>query len=189
MGQQTSYNNNPAAALAGLVRWTEGTRVLSKVAEGAVGIGLLCVPGAQSMSVPAPLISLPGSGQAGTIKAMAAGISDDPILDSEYWGIPILDTALSAGAADQISTASQGTFSYGTYLDKQTVPYLRKGEVWVYAQEAPTQDGDVYVYTTVQTNIPRGSFGYGAGSGKAKFSRGRWMMTLSAPGLALMEVW
>lgn len=189
MAQQTAYNNNPAAALAGMVRWTEGTRIWSKVAEGAVGVGLLVVPGAQSMSAPIPGTPTAGSGQAGTVKAMAAGIADDPILDSEWAGIPILDTALAVGTSDQVSTGSQGTFNYTQYNDKQALGLLRKGAIWVYAQEAPTQFGDVYVYTTVQTNIPRGSFGYGAGSGKVKFGRGRWLMTLSNPGLALMEVW
>jgi len=187
MGQQTSYANNPPAALAGMVRWTEGTRVFSKVAEGAVGIGLLVAPGAQSESVPAPLVSTPGSGQAGTVKALPAGLVADPMIDSVFEGIPFLDT--SRGQLDNIGTASQGTFSYGTYLDKMDVPMLRKGELWVFAAEAPTQYGDVYVYTTAQTNNPLGQFGFGAGTGKVKFPRGRWLMTLSAPGLALMEVW
>lgn len=187
MAQQTSYTNNPAAAFAGMIRWTEGTRVITKLAEGAVPIGMLCTPGAQSESVPAPLVSTPGSGQAGTIKAMQAGLVADPMVDASFIGIPYFDSALMQG--QQISSAAQGTFSYGTYLDKQPVPVLRKGEIWVYAAEAPTQYGDVYVYSTVQTNNPRGQFGFGAGTGKVLFPRGRWLMTLSAPGLALMEVW
>lgn len=184
MAQQTAYNNNPAAALAGMVRWTEGTRVESKVAEGACGIGLLCAPGTKSMTVPAPLISTPTDGSSGTIRALQSG---GTATDAQIIGIPIFDPALMA--TDQVGTASQGTFSYGTYLDKQTVPFLRKGEIWVYAAEAPTQYGDVYVYTTAQTNNPLGQFGFGAGTGKTLWARGRWLMTLSAPGLALMEVW
>jgi hypothetical protein len=189
MAQQTAYNNNPAAALAGLVRWTEGTRVISKVAEGSVPIGLLGGVGAQSESTPAATVSTAASGQAGTIKALPASLSGDPILESDFIGIPILDTARGAGSSDQIGSGNTGTFFYSQYNDKIDVPVLRKGEIWVFAQEAPTQYGDVYVYTTAQTNIPRGAFGFGAGTGKVKFGRGRWLMTLSAAGLALMEVW
>lgn len=187
MGFQTSYNNNPPAALAGMVRWEEGTRIETKLAEGAVGIGLLAAPGTLSLSVPAPLVSSPTSGQAGSIKVLPGGLVADPMIDSVWAGIPILDT--SYAQVDQIGTASQGTFSYTTILDKQTVSMLRKGVLWVFAAEAPTQFGDVYVYTAAQTNNPLGQFGFGAGTGKVKFPHGRWLMTLSAPGLALMEVW
>lgn len=187
MPNLTAYNNNPAAALAGMVRWDEDTWVISKLAEGAVGIGLLGAPGAQSESVPAPLISLPTSGQAGTIKVLPGGLVADPMVDASFIGIPILDT--SYAQTDQIGTAAQGTFAYGTYAALQTVPVLRKGALWVFAAEAPTQYGNVYVYTAAQTNNPLGQFGFGAGTGKVLFPRGRWLMTLAAPGLALMEVW
>jgi hypothetical protein len=187
MAQQTSYNNNPAAALPGLVRWEEGTRIETKIASGAVGIGLLGAPGTQSLSVPSATTSLATDGSAGTIIALPSGISDDPVLDSEFIGIPILETAFMQ--TSQIGTAAQGTFSYSTYVDKMAVSVLRKGVIWVFSAQATTQYGAVYVYTTAQTNNPLGQFGFGTGTGKAKFTRGQWLMTTSGAGLSLLEVW
>ena len=186
MGQQTNYFNNPPPALAVMVAWQEGEVIWSKVAEGAVGVGLLCAPGAQSLSVPAPSTSLATSGQAGTIKALPTDATD-PIPDTDYIGVPILNVGKMA--TDQVGTATQGSFSYSTYIDKMTVPVLRKGRIWVFSAQATTQYGAVYVYGTAQTNNPTGQFGYGAGTGKILFSRGRWLMTTSGAGLALLEIW
>jgi hypothetical protein len=140
------------------------------------------------MSVPstsAPITA--SSGDTGTCKQLPTGTSDDPILDSEFIGIPLWDPA--SMASDQLSTASQGNFTYSTYKQFQDVALLRKGYIWVFSAQATTQFGDVYVYGTTQTNNPNGQFGFGAGTGKIKFTHGRWMMTTSAAGLSLLEVW
>jgi hypothetical protein len=188
MSQQTSYNDNPPPALAGLVRWTEGTRVWTKVASGSVPIGMLVKNGTQSLSAPYPVNELADGGSAGTIVAYtSAAISDDPLLDSEYVGVPILDLNRMAQSAG-ITTATQGSLTYSVYGDKQAVPVLRKGELWVLSENAVTQFADVYVRMTVATNNPVGQFSMSTGTGKVKFTHGRWLMTTSGAGLALMEL-
>jgi len=188
MAQQTSYANNPAPAINGLVAFQEGEVIWSKVAESAVPIGMLAIPGTQSLSAPAATISLATSGEAGTVKQMSSGvIADDPILDSEFVGIPIFDAALMQSS--QIGTLTTGTQVVSTYLDKMSVPVMRKGRIWVLSENATTQFADVYVRTTVAVNAAAGSFSMSAGAGKVKFARGRWLMTTSGAGLSLLEVW
>jgi hypothetical protein len=41
---------------------------------------------------------------------------------------------------------------------------------------------------TVATNNPVGQFSMSTGTGKVKFTHGRWLMTTSGAGLALMEL-
>jgi hypothetical protein len=195
MAQQTAYANNPAAAYAGQVVPQEGTVIWSKLASGNVPIGMLCSPGTQSLSAPGGVATgvatvsstLPTDGNAGQIIAYPSGHTDDPVLDAFALGVPIRDSALMAG--DQVSSLTDGTLTYAAYLDKQTVPVLRKGVLWVYSDAATTQFGTVYVYTTHETNSPLGLFSYGAGTGKSLFSRGRWLMTTAGAGLSLLEVW
>jgi hypothetical protein len=171
MAQQTAYNNNPAPSVAGMVNHVEGEIIWTKVASGSVGIGLLCSPGSASLSIPAPLISTAASGEAGTIIAYPSGHTDNPVLDLYAMGIPIWDP------------------NYGVYLDKQTVPFLRKGTIWVVADAATTQFAPAYVYTTAETNQPIGTWGAGSGTGKSAFSRAIWLMTTTAAGLSLLEIW
>lgn len=187
MAQQTAYYNNPPASVAGMVNHVEGEIIWTKVASGSVGIGLLCSPGSASLSIPAPSISLSTSGEAGTIIAYPTGQTDDPTLDSYFIGIPIWDPSYMA--TDQVSTATSGTFTYGVYRDKMTVPVLRKGTIWVVADAATTQYTSAYVYTTAETNQPLGTFGAASGTGKSKFNRGQWLMTTTGAGLSLLEVW
>lgn len=189
MGQQTAYNDNPAAALAGmLVDAVEGFSY-TRIAEASVGIGLLAAPGANPMTVPTLVAPISSSGaDPGTCKQLPTGTSDDPILDSEWIGIPILDVARMA--TDQIITVTRGNFTYSAYKQYEAVTLVRKGVIWVYSADAITTDyGDVYVYGTQQTNNPAGQFGFGAGTGKIKFGRGRWLMKTTAAGLAKLEVW
>ena len=187
MAQQTSYLNNPAAALPGMVAPQEGEVIWTKIASGSVGIGLLCSPGSASLSVPAQTTASAAAGEPGTVIAYPSGHTDDPILDLYALGIPIFDPALMG--TDQISTATDGTLTYGVYLDKVTVPLLRKGRIWVYSDSATTQFSPAYVYTTHETNSPLGLFSGGSGTGKSKFSRGTWAMTTTGAGVSLLEVW
>lgn len=186
MAQQTAYNNNPGAALAGMVAHTEGELIVSKVAEGAVGIGMLVQAGQYSMTVPGAATSLATSGQAGSVKAVVSAAPSDPITDAQYVGIVVLNTAYMA--SDQLSTATQGNLTYSTYVDKMTVGVLLRGFVWVYSDAAVTQFGTVYVYGTTQTNAPTGLFSYGTGTGKVAFPKARWAMTTGGAGLALLQV-
>jgi hypothetical protein len=191
MAQQTSYNNNPPAALAGLIRRTEGTRVWSKIvdpsASGPVPLGMLCYFSA-SMSVPGLTLSTAASGSAGTIVPFPSGtISDNPLLDSETVGVAAWDPAQGA---DQITTVTVGTASYSGISKLMPVSVLRKGEIWCWSENAVTQFDDVYVRVTASGNFPAGMFRDGTAANCVKFSRGRWLMTLaSGPGLCLMEVW
>ena len=187
MAQQTSYNNNPAAALAGMVTHIEGEIIWTKIAGAACGIGLLCSPGTASLSVPGQSVSLAANGEPGTVIPYPTGQTASPTTDAYFIGIPIFDPAFMG--VDQIGTATSGTFSYGTYLINQPVPLLRKGVIWVYADAAVSQYTPVYVYTTAETNQPLGTFGAGSGTGKSIFNRGQWIMSTSAAGLCQMEVW
>lgn len=190
MAQQTSYNDNNPAALAGLILWTEGTRVWSKIvdpaAAAAVPLGMLCYFSA-SMSVPNLTVPTAASGGAGTVIPFPSGtIADNPLLDSETVGILALDTA---AGADQCVTITQGAVKYSAIAKAMPATLLRKGEIWVPTENAVTQFDDVYVRLTAAGNFPAGMFRDGASANCAKFTRGRWLMTTSGAGLALMELW
>lgn len=187
MAQQTTYPNNPPPALNGQRSQQYGDVVPSKITQGVVSIGLLAQLGTQSLSVPGSLVSTGALGSPGQIAPLQAGILDNPILDSEFFGIPVLDTAFMQ--IDQITTATTGTFSVSAYLNATCIPVLRKGRIWVLSDAATTQGTNVYVYTTAQANQPLGSWGAAAGGGKALFTRGRWFMTTTTAGLSMLEVW
>lgn len=175
---QLTYNFNPAAARAGMVVNMEDAEIIeSAVAEGLVPVAKLAQRGTRSMSVPSADSATAYAASPGQIKALAAGISDDPILDSEWLGIPIYDSSRPPYT------------SLDEYSDKDPVPYLRKGWLWVNSETAVTDMADVYVRVTASGGDVRGQFRAGAATNFVKFGRGRWRMTTTATGLAILEVW
>lgn len=188
MAQQTSYPNNPPAAINGLVAGlSTNTVIFSKVSVGTVPIGCLAIPGAQSMSVPAPLVSTSASGDSGTVAPFGAGIVDNPLLDSEFIGIPIYDAGLMQ--TSQMTAVGSGANAFTAYLTQMPVPVLRKGKIWVLTEGAVSNYGNVFVRVVADGIHQLGQFSGSAGAGFATFSHGRWLMSLATQGLALMEVW
>jgi hypothetical protein len=185
--QQTSYNNNPAAAYNGMLTGLTQNRVtMSKVAQGTVPIGCLCQFGSTSFSVPAPLISTPTSGDSGTV-IQFAGSANNPLLDSDFLGIPYFDSGLMQ--TSQITTVGTGANAFSAFVNLMPVGVLRKGFIWVLTENAVSQGGNVFVRVTADGTHQIGQFSGSAGGGVATWSRGRWLMTTTSGGLAQMEVW
>lgn len=95
--------------------------------------------------------------------------------------IPIYDPSrepLSSGAAP----------NFDQYADKDPVPCLRRGAIWV-VSEAATNEGDpVFVrMTTSGANVP-GAFSNVPATGFSPFPKGVWRTKTSAAGLSIMEL-
>lgn len=187
MAQQLSYTNNPPAAINGMEA-RSGYRNLidSKVAQGTVPIGCLATLGTTSMSVPAPLISTGSSGSSGTIQGLQA-VADNPILETEFYGVPIYDAAVMQST--MVTTVGTAPNAFTAYLNQMPVPVMRKGWVWVLTEGAVSQLGNVFVRTGADGIHQLGQFSGAGGAGLSQWNRGRWLMTLSAQGLALLEIW
>ena len=84
---QTTYNLVPAVGVEGQIASDmEGTIIVPRLAQGLVPVGKLCANGTDSMTGP-PLTTLSSnSTNPGQVKALPAGIVDNPILTSQYLG-------------------------------------------------------------------------------------------------------
>lgn len=175
---QLTYNMNPAAAVAGMVADMRLADIISKVAQGAVPVGLLCAAGTDAQIFPPVTLPSVLSSSPGQVIPFPAAIADDPLLDSEWVGIPIYDSS----RAPYDST--------NAYSDTDPVGVLRRGPIWVNSETAiTTQYADAYVRVTAGGGFLRGSWRQGASAGFVKFPRGRWVTTNAAAGLAILEVW
>src|SRR5579859_5091583 len=91
---QLSYNLNPAVATAGMVaEYREGNIIISKIASGAVPVGLLCGPGADGEIGMQPNSADPNSVNPGQVVALPDGLATDPMPDSVFVGVPIYDSS------------------------------------------------------------------------------------------------
>lgn len=174
---QTSYNFNPAAAVAGMVAdESEGIRVLSKVASGAVPVGLACMPATDPMAIPSLTSATALAANPGQVKAWGTA-TDDPVLLSNFVGVPIYDSSRPPYDANN------------AYSDKDPVPVLRKGLIWVPVEAAVTQYADVYLRTAVNGGLTViGGFAGAAGTGLSKLPNARWLSTTAGAGLAVLEL-
>ena len=181
---QLTYNFNPAIGRSGLVAESrEANVIISKIASGLVPIGILCSPGTDAEVGMFPTTASPQSTTPGQVIQYPGNptFTDDPILDSQFVGVPIYDAS-----RPPMTSSDQ-------YSDQDYVPVMRKGVLWVPVFEAITQYGDVYVWNNPGGGDPqKGTFAAGAHAGKAvKFPRGRWMTstTASQTSLAILEIW
>jgi hypothetical protein len=175
---QLNYNLFPAVGRAGMVAESRADNmILSKLADGLVPLGLLAAPGANAEVGTSPTAYSTTHAHPGEVKALPAGIVDDPILDSQWIGVPVYDSSRPPMT------------SLDEYSDKDYVPVMRKGVLWVLTEGAVTQYGDVYVRTAPSgPNVTLGKFSFGAGAGKALFPKGRWLTSLTGAGLAVLEL-
>lgn len=167
---QTTYNLVPAVGVEGQIASDmEGTIIVPRLAQGLVPVGKLCANGTDSMTGP-PLTTLSSnSTNAGQVKALPAGIVDNPILTSQYLGVPIYDATREPYDA---------TLGYSCYADKQTVPVMLRGPIYVKPENVSSvvQGGLVYVRTAASGGFTvLGSFSPIAGTGLVAFPNGRWL--------------
>lgn len=175
---QLNYDLNPPNGRAGsIAEMRESNVVISKLAEGLVQVGLLVAPGTSPEVGMSPTTANPKSTTPGTVRALPVGIVDDPILDSEFLGVSLVDSSRPPYT------------SLDEYADKDYVPVMRKGVVWVFCETAATQYADVFVRVTAGGGFNRGSFRVGAAANFVKLARGRWQTSTTASGLAILEIW
>jgi hypothetical protein len=189
MAQQTTYLNNPVAGIAGMVSRFEGNVIETKIASGSVPVGMLAVPGTQAMTAPGISTVGPTLGDPGTVAAFPTGasITDNPLLDSEFIGVPIYDASVMQSS--QYTSITQGSNVYSAWVTQMAVAILRKGHIWVYTDAAVTQYTDVFIYNTNTGNFLAGQFAAASGANRLKLARARWMMTTTAAGVAEVEIW
>lgn len=120
--------------------------------------------------------------EGGAAATFTAGVTaGEGLLGDSDAVIPIYDASrepMSSGAAP----------NFDQYADKDPVPCLRRGLIWVNS-EAATNEGDpVFVrMTTASTNVP-GQFSSNPAAGFSPFPKGVWRAKTSAAGLSIMEL-
>lgn len=123
-------------------------------------------------------VSVEGGAAATFTAGFTAG---DGLLGDGDSVIPIYDASrepLTSGAAP----------NFDQYADKDPVPCLRRGSIWVNS-EAATNEGDpVFVrMTTSGANVP-GQFSSSPATGFAPYPKAVWRAKTSAAGLSIMEL-
>ncbi len=157
---QLTYNIAPPVGVEGMIAsYMEGTVIQGFLAEGLVPVGLLCAPGTTAPSGPPLTTVSQQSTNPGQIKALPAGIVDNPMLNSQWLGIPIYDATRQP---------YDGSLGYSCYDDETTVPTVVKGPVMVVVEGAVAiaNRGPVYVRTAVNGPLNKlGAFAPAAGAG------------------------
>ena len=175
---QLTYNLNPAKGTAGMVsEYRTDNQIISKVAEGLVPVGLLADWGTQGEVGPPLNTVSQDSANPGQVKRFPLAVANDPLLDSDWMGIPVYDSSRPPYTA------------LNEYSDKDYVPVLRRGSIWVLTENSSAEGDDVYVRVAVAGPLTViGGFSSGAGPGKALFPKGRWRSSTNTAGLAILEV-
>ncbi len=160
---QTSYNLVPPVGVEGLVAdMQEGTIILPRMASGLVPVGKLCAPGANQLLGPP--------------------VAADPMASSAFVGIPIYDATRAPYDA---------TLGYSCYADKDHVPVLYKGPIYVVpeAGSAPVDQGDVYVRVAASgSNTILGTFSSAAGTGKVLLTQAKWASGFMQSNIAILQL-
>ena len=119
---QLTYNLVPPVGREGmLAAYNEGEIIIPRLAQGLVPVGKLCAPGTDSMTGPPLTTVSQNSGNPGQVKALPAGITDNPILGSQWAGVPIYDATREP---------YDSTLGYSCYADKAQVPVLIRGQLY-----------------------------------------------------------
>ena len=177
---QLTYNFNPSVGVEGMIAESrEGDVVVSKIAQGVVQVGLLCGPGTDSLTGPSATAASITSADPGQVINFPGSVNS-PLLPWEFVGIPIYDASRPPYDATN------------SYSDKDPVPVLRKGTIWV-KPEAPFTDEKRLVYVRGTVAAPPlnvlGRFAGTAGAGLVLLPNARWMSGCSDAGLAILEIW
>lgn len=167
---QTTYNLVPEVGVEGqIASMMEGTIIVPRLAQGLVPVGKLCAPGTDSMTGPPLTTVSQNSGNPGQVKALPAGLTDNPMLNSQYVGVPIYD------ATREPYDSSLG---YACYAATAPVPVMLRGPIYVIPENVAsvTQGGPVYVRVTASgAYTVLGSFSPIAGTGLVLFPNGRFI--------------
>ena len=177
---QLTYNFNPSVGVAGMVAESrESNVIVSKVASGAVPVGLLCYPGADSEIGMSPTTADPAGTSPGQVVAWPANVNDSPLLRWESVGIPVYDASRPPYDANNC------------YADKDPVPVITKGPVWVKPEGSFSDEKRlVYVRTAVNGGLTTlGGFAGSAGAGLVILPNAKWLSGCNANGLAILELW
>ena len=166
---QLTYNLVPPVGREGmLAAYNEGEIIIPRLAQGLVPVGKLCAPGTDSMTGPPLTTVSQNSGNPGQVKALPAGITDNPILGSQWAGVPIYDATREP---------YDSTLGYSCYADKAQVPVLIRGQLYVTPENVAsvTQGGAVYVRVAPSGAFQTlGTFSPIAGTGLVLFPQGRF---------------
>lgn len=162
---QTSTSTIPADGLLGMLADAGPTDKLSRIAEGAVYLGCLCVFGTSQ-----PLNGTPG--QVKEITDAAANVTN-------FAGIPIWESAKEPyGTANSKSQIASGGM----------VSLMRYGRIWVYVETAVSPTSDVYVRVTGAGADVKGQFRAGTAANFVAFAQARFITSTSGAGLAVLEI-
>lgn len=141
---QTTYNLVPPVGCEGMLASDmEGTIILPKIAQSLVPVGKLCAYGTDDLTGPPLTTVSANSTNPGQVKALPAGIVDNPILRTQYIGVPIYDATREP---------YDSTLGYSCYGDKQTVPVLVRGPMYVTPENVASCVSGGTVYVRVAAN-------------------------------------
>lgn len=169
MAPQTTYNLVPAVGVHGMLAASrEGTVIRPFLAQGLVPVGYLCAPGTGNFVGPPLTTVIPASTSPGQVKALPAGITDDPILNSQFLGVPIYEST---------HPPYDGTLGYACYDNQTTVPVLTRGPIFVAVESgsAPVEEGNVYVRVAASgANVILGAWASAPGTGLVRLARAQF---------------
>jgi hypothetical protein len=164
---QTTYSNAPAVAINGLVTECQPYDKISRQAKGAVKVGTLVLLGDDAPSGVNP-------GQCKAIPDATASVVNAA-------GIVVYDAAREPYTNGVAPAQNQ-------YSDKDMVPLMRKGRIWVYVENAVTQGNPVYVRITAAGTDVTGQFRDGAVANFIAFPNAVFLTSTAGSGLAEIEV-
>lgn len=166
---QLTYNLVPGVGVEGMIAMEiEGTIIVPRLAQGLVPVGKLCTYGTDAMTGPPLATVSSNSTNPGQIKSMPSGVGSDPLLRSQYLGVPIYDATRAPYDV---------TLGYSCYSDKETVPTLLRGGVYTTPESVASVSpgGIVYVRITASgANTILGRFSAIAGTGLVAITGARW---------------
>lgn len=162
---QTTTLTVPADGILGMLADGGESDIISRVAEGAVYLGLLAVFGTNQPSAGTP-------GQVKEIVNAAANVDD-------FAGIPIWESA-----KEPYTVAN----SKSQIADKKVVSLLRRGRIWVYVETAVTPASAPFVRVTAAGADVKGQFRAGTAANFVAFTNAKFITSTAGAGLAILEI-
>lgn len=169
---QTTYSENPAIAQLGLLGDNGMTDKVSRYSAAVIPYGR-CV----SLDTTPGKVKLP---------AAALDILDANSESRPVEGIVIRTDAIEEQAANSLGVAAANVAAYPIGYNFSV---LRKGRIWVWAEEAVTPADQVFVRHTASGDEIPGNFRQDDDTTTAALLKGaRFMSTTTAAGFVLLEV-
>jgi len=169
---QTAYTENPAVAQLGLLGDQGMTDKVSRYSAAVIPYGRLV-----------SLDTTPGKAK---LVAAALDILDGNSESRPVEGIVIRTDAIEEQAANTLGVADANVPAYPI---GHNFSVLRKGRIWVWAEEVVTPADQVFVRHTASGNEKPGNFRQDADTANAALLKGaRFMSTTTAAGFVLVEI-